>query len=85
MELKTTIDLIACASALLAAIFWFAATDRRLRRISRFERLDHADLNRMVVAMNRSQILNRRAAAASGISALCVAARLALDAIERLG
>ena len=71
------LDLAAILSALLAAALWYQAGARSVRRISRFEELDAADLNRLVVAMNRSAILNRRAALASAASAACLALRFA--------
>jgi hypothetical protein len=40
--------------------------------------IDAADLNRIVTVLNRSQILNARAALATGISALFVAVRMIL-------
>jgi hypothetical protein len=71
------LDLAAIVSSLLAAGLWYQAGARTVRRISRFEDLDHADLNRMVVAMNRSALLNRRAALASAAAAICIAFRFA--------
>ncbi len=50
-----------------------------MRRVEKGEELDHRDLNRIVVAINRTQILNRRAALATGISALAFAAKTAND------
>jgi hypothetical protein len=38
--------------------------------------LDHADFNRMVVAYNRTQILNARAAIATAIAGILAAIRL---------
>ncbi|KAA9008756.1 hypothetical protein [Histidinibacterium aquaticum] len=71
------LDLAAILSSLIAAGLWYQAGARTIRRVSRFETLDHADLNRMVVAMNRSAILNRRAALASAAAAICIALRFA--------
>ncbi len=71
------LDAAAIGTALVAAWFWYMAGTRSVRRISRFERLDAADLNRIVVAFNRSAILNRRAALASAASAVCIALRFA--------
>jgi len=67
------IDACAVATALAAAWFWLRASGARLRRVSGREGLDAADLNRLVVAGNRSQLLNRRAALAAMASALLVA------------
>lgn len=50
------------------------------------EVLDAADLNRVVTAINRSAILNKRAALASAFSAACFALRFAatllIDLVE---
>lgn len=75
--LLTVLDVIAIGSALLAAFLWYTAGSRPVRRISRFEELDAADINRIVVAMNRSAILNRRAALATAASTACLAIRFA--------
>lgn len=71
------LDTLAIFAALGAAWLWYQAGRRTVRRISRFEDLNAADVNRMVVAMNRSAILNRRAALASAASAACFALRFA--------
>ncbi len=83
MTLTNALDLLAMASALAAAWLWFLASTTRLRRVSRFEELDAADLNRLVVALNRNQILNSRGALAATVAALCSAARFAADALAR--
>jgi hypothetical protein len=75
------LDLGAMLCALAAAWFWLAASRARLRRVSRFEALDAADINRIVVAINRNQLLNARAALAAGASALMAALRFGLDAL----
>lgn len=71
------LDTLAILTALGASWLWYSAGRRPVRRISRFEELNAADLNRVVVAMNRSAILNRRAALASAASAACLALRFA--------
>lgn len=71
------LDLAAILSSLIAAGLWYQAGARNVRRVSRFETLDQADINRLVVAMNRSAILNRRAALASAAAAACFALRFA--------
>ncbi len=81
MNLASSLDILAVTSAVAAAWFWFRASGSRIRRISRAEELDAADFNRMVVAINRSQLLNARAAAATGVSALAIALRWAADLI----
>ena len=73
------LDIIALASALVAAWMWFLSSQRRLRRMQRDEEIDVSDLNRLVVTINRSQILNARAAMASAVSALSVAMRFLFD------
>ncbi len=78
--LLTALDLGAIITAIFASAFWYQAGARTVRRVSRFEVFDVADINRMVTAMNRSAILNRRAALASAASAACFALRFAADA-----
>lgn len=73
--LLVAIDLLAILAALVASVLWYQAGSRPVRRVSKFEELDAADLNRLVVAMNRAAILNRRAALATAAST----AFLALD------
>jgi hypothetical protein len=75
------LDALAIATALLAAWWWYLAGARPLRRVSRFEALDAADLNRIVTAINRAAILNRRAALAAALSAICIALRFAADLV----
>lgn len=72
-------DLAALTTALVAAWLWFRASARTVRRISYRETLDAGDFNRIVTALNRTQLLNGRAAIATGMSALCVVFRLLLD------
>jgi hypothetical protein len=76
-------DIAALLTALLAAWFWFRASERQVRRVSYRETLDAADYNRLVTALNRAQLLNIRAATATGVSALLVALRLFLDLLLR--
>jgi hypothetical protein len=54
-----------------------------VRRVSRFEELDAADINRIVVAINRNQIVNRRAALASAVAAFLAASSFATTAVVR--
>lgn len=79
--LFTFLDILAILAALAASILWYNAGARPVRRISKFETLDAADLNRLVVAMNRSAILNRRAALATAASTLCLALRFAASLV----
>lgn len=71
------LEALAAASALLAAWLWYLASQRPQRRVSRFEELDAADLNRIIVGINRSNLLNRRAALATAASSTFVALRFA--------
>jgi len=73
-------DLLAVSAALLSAWFWWLASRQRVRRISRTETLDAGDINRLVTALNRTQILNSRAALATALTAAFAALRLILDA-----
>jgi len=75
------LDSLAILSALLASFLWYSAGRNQVRRVSKFEVLDSSDLNRLVVAMNRSAILNRRAALATAASTLCFAFRFAASLI----
>jgi hypothetical protein len=83
MSLITIVDVTALLAALLAAWFWFRASERHVRRVSYRETLNAADYNRLVIALNRTQLLNSRAAIATGASALLVALRLFLDLLIR--
>ena len=78
-------DVLTIALALLAAYLWFASSRTRYRRISYREELTAHDLNRIIVALNRSQIANQRAALATAASAFSLSLRLALDLLLRLG
>ena len=69
------LDTLAILAALAASWLWYSAGRRPIRRITRSETLDAADINRIVVAINRSAMLNRRAALASAASAACLALR----------
>jgi hypothetical protein len=71
-----SLDILALVAALFAAIFWWMASSRDVRRVSHLEELDAADINRLVVAINRNQMLNRRGAMAAAASALFAAARI---------
>ncbi len=67
------VDILIILSTGASAWFWLKASGRRLRRVDRNEELDSRDLNRIIVTINRSQILNARAAIATAISAALVA------------
>jgi hypothetical protein len=49
------------------------------RRVSKFEDFDHADLNRVITALNRARILNARAAVTTALAALLGGLRVAMD------
>ncbi len=72
------IDFGIVAAALASSWLWWKASGQRLRRISRREELDAADINRMVTALNRTQMLNARAALATAIAAFLAGARIAI-------
>jgi hypothetical protein len=73
------LDLAIVACAALSGLFWYLASRRQVRRISRSEVLDSRDLNRLIVAFNRAQLLNRRAAMATSATGMLAAFRLCLD------
>lgn len=77
-----SLDILAVSAALASAWFWWLASRQRVRRIARNEVLDAADMNRIVTALNRTQILNSRAALATALTALFAAARLLLDVVR---
>ena len=79
MTLPIALDLFGCISGFLAAWLWLRASGRIVRRVSLHEELDAADLNRLVTAINRANILNRRAALAATASAVSVALRFLVD------
>lgn len=70
------LDLSIVAAAFLSGLFWWQAGRNRLRRICREEVLNYADINRVVVAFNRTQILNARAAISTGIAGILAGLRL---------
>ncbi len=67
------------AAALMSAWMWWKASRQRMRRISRREELDAADINRLVTALNRTQILNARAALSTAVATVLAGIRLALS------
>ncbi len=79
--LARALDILAIASALLAAWLWFKASQRTMRRVDKDEELNHLDLNRIIVTINRTQALNRRAALATAGSALAIALKFAHDMV----
>lgn len=73
------VDLLIIVSALASAWLWWLASRHRIRRVSRNEELNYADINRIVTAMNRTQILNARAALATAVAAAMAGLRLAIN------
>ena len=79
IALTIILDALIILVMLLSAFLWFLASRSRLRRISRHEVLDYADINRIVTAINRAQILNSRAAFMTALAALLAAFRVMID------
>lgn len=73
------LDVVAMLAAFASAVLWFMASGKALRRVHKGEALDEHDLNRIVTAFNRTQILNSRAALATAVSATAVGLRLAAN------
>ena len=63
------LDLMISAAAVVSCWLWYKASRRRVHRVGRREVLDAADINRLVTNINRTQILNARAAMATAIAA----------------
>lgn len=80
-KLVVALDLAIVACAALSGLFWYLASRRQVRRISRREVLDSGDINRLIVAFNRAQLLNRRAAMATSATGMLAAIRLWLDIV----
>ncbi|MET3892618.1 hypothetical protein ABIE41_003694 [Bosea sp. OAE506] len=68
--------------ALASSYVWWLASRQRLRRISRLEELDAADMNRLVTVLNRTQILNARAALLASATAGLAALRIGIQAVR---
>lgn len=66
--------------ALASSWLWWLAGRQRLRRISRLVELDAGDVNLIVTALNRTQILNSRAALVASATAALAAIRMGLQA-----
>ncbi|WP_394730924.1 hypothetical protein [Altererythrobacter sp. GH1-8] len=76
------VDILIVFTALSASVMWFRASRTRLRRVSKYETLDHADFNRIVTALNRTQILNSQAALATGLTTAFALLRLMLEFVQ---
>lgn len=80
MELALyVLDVTIVVAAVMSAWFWLQAAGKPQRRVSKFEDFNHADLNRLVTALNRARILNARAAVATAIATLLGGLRIGLD------
>ena len=79
IALTIILDALIILVMLLSAFLWFLASRSRLRRISRHDVLDYADIHRIVTAVNRAQILNSRAAFMTALAALLAAFRVMID------
>ncbi len=74
------LDFSAVLASAVAAWFWYKASNQLIHRVTPHETFDYHDLNRVIVAINRNGIRNRRAALASAVAAAVFAADLALAA-----
>ncbi|PPD15739.1 MAG: hypothetical protein CTY25_05425 [Methylobacterium sp.] len=83
MTLILLLDLLALASAMAAAYLWFRASSVQVRRVNKSEDINSLDLNRIVTAINRTQLLNQRAALATALSAGMFALKFAHDLLTR--
>jgi membrane protein implicated in regulation of membrane protease activity len=72
------LDAAIVVAALVSAWLWWRASAQRMRRVSRHEELNAADLNRMVTVLNRMQIFGARAALATAVAAALAGLRLIL-------
>lgn len=75
-------DVLIGAGALLSAYLWWLASRQRLRRVSRLEEFDAADINRILTAVNRAQILSSRAALAASFVAALASIRMVVQAVK---
>lgn len=75
------LDLFIVAAALVSTALWMMASRQRARRVSRHDVLDAADMNRIITMLNRTQILNARAALATAVATLLAGARVFLDVL----
>lgn len=82
--LLLALDILTIGATGLAAWLWYRASSSTVRRVARDEVLDAADLNRIIVAINRAQILNTRAALATAVSAALVSLRLSIAWVQMM-
>jgi hypothetical protein len=78
MALGYALDIATLAMPAAAAWFWHLASSDKLHRVSIDEQFDYHDLNRVIVAINRNNIRNRRAALASALAVLLLSVDLLL-------
>ncbi|MFO1148147.1 MAG: hypothetical protein U1E62_07195 [Alsobacter sp.] len=76
---RLVLDFAIVVTALASAFLWWKASGQRLRRMDTREELDAHDINRIVTALNRTQILNSRAALATAVAAVLAGMRLVLS------
>ncbi|MBS1302960.1 hypothetical protein [Loktanella sp. SALINAS62] len=77
--LTRLLDALGHFTAAAADWFWYLSRSRSLRRVSRFEERDHADLNRIITAFRRASMLNLQAAMAAAATATALAMRFRAD------
>lgn len=80
MELAVyVLDVTIILAAVMSPWFWLQGAGKRQRRVSKFEDFNHADLNRLVTALNRTRILNPPAAVTTAVAALLGGFHVASD------
>jgi hypothetical protein len=72
------LDFSAVMASAVAAWFWYKASNQLIHRVTPHETFDYHDLNRVIVAINRNGVRNRRGALASAVAAAIFALDLAL-------
>ncbi len=73
INLDIFLDFATIIASALAAWFWYLASIQTVHRVDATETFDHRDLNRVIVAINRNAIRNRRGALASAVAAALLA------------
>ena len=73
------LDFATIIASALAAWFWYLASIQTIHRVHATETFDYHDLNRIIVAINRNSIRNRRGALASALAAALLAIDLAVS------
>lgn len=85
MLILRALEITAIFTGILAAWLWYRASTSSLRRINKNEELDHRDINRIITQLNRSQMLNRKAALATAVAALAATIKYSADLAQTLG